>query len=185
VWQSGLLDDVTTAPKLDAVAAAVEDIMAVPGNKIIVFSVNPDMLDLLGDRLPENSFVTYTGRMSSAAKAYAAQRFETDEQCRVFLSSHAGAFGTDLYMANYLINYDLAWSAGKQDQINARHNRASSAFKDIYILNAITSGTTEPRKLAMLAHKRRVGSAITDGRGADEKGRIENDVQTLTQCLEA
>jgi SNF2 family DNA or RNA helicase len=185
VWQSGLLDDVTTAPKLDAVAAAVEDIMAVPGNKIIVFSVNPDMLDLIGDRLPENSFVTYTGRMSSAAKAYAAQRFETDEQCRVFLSSHAGAFGTDLYMANYLINYDLAWSAGKQDQINARHNRASSQFKDIYILNAITSGTTEPRKLAMLAHKRRVGSAITDGRGADEKGRIENDVQTLTQCLEA
>jgi SNF2 family DNA or RNA helicase len=185
VWQSGLLDDVTTAPKLDAVAAAVEDIMAVPGNKIIVFSVNPDMLDLLGDRLPEGSFVTYTGRMSSAAKAYAAQRFETDEQCQVFLSSHAGAFGTDLYMANYLINYDLAWSAGKQDQINARHNRASSQFKDIYILNAITQGTTEPRKLAMLAHKRRVGSAITDGRGADAKGRIENDVQTLTQCLEA
>lgn len=185
VWQSGLLDDVTTTPKLDAVTAVVEDIMAVPGNKIIVFSVNPDMLDLLGDRLPENSFVTYTGRMSSAAKAYAAQRFETDEQCQVFLSSHAGAFGTDLYMANYLINYDLAWSAGKQDQINARHNRASSQFKDIYILNAITSGTTEPRKLAMLAHKRRVGSAITDGRGADKKGRIENDVMTLTQCLEA
>jgi SNF2 family DNA or RNA helicase len=129
VWQSGLLDDVTTAPKLDAVAAAVEDILAVPGNKIIVFSVNPDMLDLIGDRLPENSFVTYTGRMSSAAKAYAAQRFESDEQCRVFLSSHAGAFGTDLYMANYLINYDLAWSAGKQDQINARHNRASSSSR--------------------------------------------------------
>lgn len=184
VWQSGLLDDVTTSPKLDAVATVVQYILAVPGNKIIVFSVNPDMLDLIGDRLPEGSFVTYTGRMSSAAKAYAAQRFESDRQCRVFLSSHAGAFGTDLYMANYLINYDLAWSAGKQDQINARHNRASSQFKDIYILNAITSGTTEPRKLAMLAHKRRVGSAITDGRGADEKGRIENDVQTLTQCLE-
>jgi SNF2 family DNA or RNA helicase len=185
VWQSGILDDVTTSPKLDAVALAIEDILAVPGNKVIVFSVNPDMLDLIGDRLPEGSFVTYTGRMSSAAKAYAAQRFESDEQCRVFLSSHAGAFGTDLYMANYLINYDLAWSAGKQDQINARHNRASSEFEDIYILNAITSGTTEPRKLAMLAHKRRVGSAITDGRGADEKGRIENDVMTLTQCLEA
>jgi hypothetical protein len=30
-----------------------------------------------------------------------------------------------------------------------------------------------------------VGSAITDGRGADDKGRIENDLVTLTQCLEA
>jgi hypothetical protein len=103
----------------------------------------------------------------------------------VFLSSHAGAFGTDLWMANYLINYDLAWSSGKQDQINKRHDRASSLFKDIYVLNAITQGTTEPRKYAMLAHKRRVGAAITDGRGADDKGRIENDLVTLTQCLEA
>jgi hypothetical protein len=88
-------------------------------------------------------------------------------------------------MANYLVNYDLAWSSGKQDQINARHNRASSEFKDIYILNAITAATTEPRKLAMLAHKRRVGAAITDGRGADGNGRIDNDVVTLTQALEA
>jgi SNF2 family DNA or RNA helicase len=143
------------------------------------------MLELLADRLPADSAVTYTGRMSAGAKAFAANRFETDPECRVFLSSHAGAFGTDLWMANYLINYDLAWSSGKQDQINKRHDRASSKFKNIYVLNAITAGTTEPRKLSMLAHKRRIGAAITDGRGADDKGRIENDVVSLTQCLEA
>jgi SNF2 family DNA or RNA helicase len=170
---------------LDAVVQSIEDILAVPGNKAIVFSVNPDMLDLINDRLPEGVAVTYTGRMSAGAKAYAASRFETEEGCRVFLSSHAGAFGTDLWMANYLINYDLAWSSGKQDQINKRHDRASSLFKNIYVLNAITQATTEPRKYAMLAHKRRVGAAITDGRGADDKGRIENDLVSLTQCLEA
>jgi SNF2 family DNA or RNA helicase len=185
VWQDGVLDEVTSTPKLDAVVETVTDILATPKNKVIVFSVNPDMLDLIAERLPEGVAVTYTGRMSAGAKAYAASRFETEEGCRVFLSSHAGAFGTDLWMANYLINYDLAWSSGKQDQINARHNRASSGFKNIYVLNAITQGTTEPRKYAMLAHKRRVGSAITDGRGADGKGRIENDLVTLTQCLEA
>ncbi len=185
VWQEGILDDVTASPKLDAVTAAVEEILATPRNKVIIFSVNPDMLDLIEERLPEGCAVTYTGRMSAAAKAYAAQRFEKDPDCRVFLSSHAGAFGTDLFAANYLINYDLAWSSGKQDQINARHNRASSKFEHIYILNAITAGTTEPRKLSTLAHKRRVGSAITDGRGADDKGRIEHDIETLTACLEA
>ncbi|MER5754311.1 DEAD/DEAH box helicase [Streptomyces sp. NPDC002088] len=185
VWQDGVLDDVTTTPKLDAVTESIQDILATPKNKVIVFSVNPDMLDLIADRLPEGVAVTYTGRMSAGAKAYAANRFEAEEGCRVFLSSHAGAFGTDLWMANYLINYDLAWSSGKQDQINKRHDRASSLFKNIYVLNAITQGTTEPRKYSMLAHKRRVGSAITDGRGADDKGRIENDLVTLTQCLEA
>jgi SNF2 family DNA or RNA helicase len=183
IWKDGVLDDVTTTPKMDAVLEKVHDILAVPGNKVILFSVNPDMLDLLSDALPEGVAVTYTGRMSAGAKAYAAQRFETEEGCRVFLSSHAGALGTDLFMANYLINFDLAWSSGKQDQINARHNRASSKFKSIYVLNAITKGTTEPRKLQMLAHKRRVGSAIMDGHGADDKGRVESDVTTLTQCL--
>jgi SNF2 family DNA or RNA helicase len=185
IWKGGVLDDVTTHPKMDTVLDTLERILATPGNKVVVFSVNPDMLELLADRLPADSAVTYTGRMSAGAKAFAANRFETDPECRVFLSSHAGAFGTDLWMANYLINYDLAWSSGKQDQINKRHDRASSKFKNIYVLNAITAGTTEPRKLSMLAHKRRIGAAITDGRGADDKGRIENDVVSLTQCLEA
>lgn len=185
VWKSGILDDIRATPKMDAVLNTVTDVLATPKNKVIVFSVNPDMLDLLYERLPEGSAVTYTGRMSAGAKAYAANRFEVDPECRVFLSSHAGAFGTDLWIANYLVNYDLAWSSGKQDQINARHNRAASKHKSIYVLNAITTATTEPRKLAMLAHKRRVGSAITDGRGADEKGRIDNDLVTLTECLAA
>jgi SNF2 family DNA or RNA helicase len=184
VLQDGVLDDITATPKLDAVVETIEGILAVPGNKVIVFSVNPDMLDLIAERLKEGVAVTYTGRMSAGAKAYAASRFETEEGCRVFLSSHAGAFGTDLWMANYLINYDLAWSSGKQDQINKRHDRASSLFKNIYVLNALTKDSTEPRKYAMLAHKRRIGSAITDGRGADDKGRVENDLVTLTQCLE-
>lgn len=183
IWQAAVLDDVMATPKLDAVVATVNDLLATAGNKILVFSVNPDMLDIIADYLPEGVAVTYTGRMSAGAKAAAAQRFETDPMCRVFLSSHAGAYGTDLWMANYLINYDLAWSSGKQDQINARHSRASSNFTDIYVLNAVTKGTTEPRKLAMLAHKRRVGAAITDGRGADEHGRIDNDLITLTACL--
>lgn len=185
VWQDGVLDDVLTSPKLDAVVETLEGILSTPRNKTLVFSVNPDMLDLLAARLPDGVAVTYTGRMSASAKASAAQRFETDPECRVFLSSHAGAFGTDLWMANYLVNYDLAWSSGKQDQINARHSRASSQWKDIYVLNAITKGSTEPRKLSMLAHKRRVGSAITDGHGSDEKGRIDNDLETLTACLAA
>jgi hypothetical protein len=88
-------------------------------------------------------------------------------------------------MANYLINYDLAWSSGKQDQINARHVRASSKFKQVYIINPITKGTTEARKYSMLALKRRIGSAITDNVGADDMGRIENDLTTLTEYLQA
>jgi SNF2 family DNA or RNA helicase len=184
IWQSGLLDDVESTPKLDVLIEEVETILASnPGNKIIVFSVNPDMLSLIDDRLPDGIAVQYHGRMSAGVKAAGAARFQQDETCRVFLSSHAGAFGTDLYMANHLINYDLAWSSGKQDQINARHARASSEFKTIFVHNLLTTDTTEPRKYSSLALKRRVGSAITDGRGADDKGRVDNDLVTLSEYL--
>lgn len=184
VWQSGLLDDITTTPKLDVCIEEIEVILGQnPKNKVIIFSVNPDMLELIDDRLPEGLAVLYHGKMNAGRKAASAARFMQDEDCRVFLSSHAGAFGTDLYMANHLINYDLAWSSGKQDQINARHARAASTFSTVFIHNLLTTGTTEVRKYASLAQKRRVGSAIMDGKGADDKGRIDNDLETLTEYL--
>lgn len=186
VWQSGVLDDVTATPKLDAL---IEDLDIVLNqnerNKVIVFSVNPEMLEIIADALPEEIAVLYHGGKTAGQKAAAVARFTEDPTCRVFLSSHAGAFGTDLHMANYLYNYDLAWSSGKQDQINARHARASSKFKSIYIRNLLTKGTTEPRRYRSLALKRRVGSAITDGRGQDDKGRVENDLTSLTEYLQS
>ena len=40
------------------------------------------------------------------------QRFNNDPDCRVFLSSDAGAYGINLNQGSHLICYDLPWSAG-------------------------------------------------------------------------
>jgi SNF2 family DNA or RNA helicase len=184
VWQSGLLDDLTDSPKL---AVLTEDVKTVlgshPDNKIIVFTYFRHALDAIDEALTDLGTVQYHGGLSSAAKAGAVAKFRDDPDTRIFITSHAGAFGTDLYFANYLYNYDLAWSAGTVDQINARHSRAASTFENIYVRNLITRGTTEPRKQALIAHKRRVGSAILDNVGADDKGRVVNEVGSLTEHL--
>jgi SNF2 family DNA or RNA helicase len=184
VWQSGLLDDLTDSPKL---AVLTEDVKTVlgshPDNKIIIFTYFRHALDAIDEALTDLGTVQYHGGLSSAAKAGAVAKFRDDPDTRIFITSHAGAFGTDLHMANYLYNYDLAWSAGTVDQINARHSRAASTFENIYVRNLITRGTTEPRKQALIAHKRRVGSAILDNVGADDKGRVVNEVGSLTEHL--
>jgi SNF2 family DNA or RNA helicase len=185
VWQSGLLDDLLHSPKL---AVLKEDVQTVldshPDNKIIIFTFYRRALDAIDEALsPLAGSVQYHGGMNAAAKAGAVAKFREDPDCRLFICSHAGAFGTDLHMANYLYNYDLAWSAGTQDQINARHSRAASTFESIYVRNLITRGTTEPRKYELIAHKRRVGSAILDNEGADDKGRVINEVGSLTEHL--
>jgi len=51
------------------------------------------------------------------------------------------------------------------------------------VRNLLTRGTTEPRKYATIAHKRRVASAILDNSGADKEGRVINDMGSLTEHL--
>lgn len=180
---SGALDDITTTPKLDALVRRVRKILADPASKLIIFSQFRTMLPIIADTLAVDH-VAYHGDLSAAGKAAAVNRFQTDPDCRLFLSSHAGTHGVDLPAATHLINYDLAWSSGVQDQINARHVRASSTHEQVHVHNLVVIDTIEEaRKAPGLSHKRRVGAAVIDGKGADRRGRIENDLATLTEHL--
>lgn len=185
-WQlvnSGALDGLTHSPKMSAHVARLQSLLeSNPANKIIVFSFYPEMARLIANEMTCD-FVFYNGSMNAKEKAAAKERFEKDANCRIFFSSDAGGFGVNLFMANYLFNYDLPSSAGKSDQRNARHVRLSSLFDNVFIVNEIIKGSIEERDLQRLEFKRRVGRAITDGVGHDIRGRIDNDVSSLTAWL--
>jgi SNF2 family DNA or RNA helicase len=185
LWQKGVLDEVLTSPKLKRLMEEVHIALDTnPANKVIIFSVHPDMLEIILGELPLGLAVLYHGRMGAGEKAASVARFTQDADCRVFLSSHAGAHGTDLFMANYLFNYDHAYGSGQQTQIDGRHQRASSEFTHVHIKDMLVEGSVEVRRFDGLALKRRVESAIVDGTGADNKGRVENDLMSLTEYLE-
>jgi SNF2 family DNA or RNA helicase len=182
--QDGVLAGLTRSPKLEHLTERVNDILDTsPDNKVIIFSFFKEMLNLVEASLPPGICTQFHGDLSSAEKSASKARFTRDPGCRVFLSSDAGGYGVDLYMANYLINLDLAWSAGKMDQRNGRHVRAASNFSQVHILNLLIKGSVEERTYKMLDLKRRVGSAIMDNRGADNRGRVVNDLASLTQFL--
>ena len=186
LWQSGVLDDLTGSPKLERLIEEIDIALAQnPANKLIVFSVNPGMLEIIQDRLEEGLSVLYHGQMNAGEKAGSVARFTDDPSCRVFLSSHAGSHGTDLFMANYLFNYDHSYASGKQTQIDGRHKRASSRFSHVIIMDMLVEGSVEVRKYDGRVLKGRVESAMIDGRGADKRGRIHNDLMTLTDYLQS
>jgi SNF2 family DNA or RNA helicase len=189
-YAAGLLESgrLVDAPsnKLDEIVADVTDILdGESDSKVILFSFYKDVVQELSDRLgsESNRAVVYTGDMNVKQKAAAQTRFQTDPEVRLFISSDAGGYGVDLPQANYLINVDLAWSAGKMDQRNGRHVRVGSAHKRVYILNYLIEGSIEERTYQMLAMKRQVASATLDGVGADSKGVIENSVGSLASYL--
>lgn len=167
LWQSGALDDATVSPKLEMLIDKTETC----SNKVLIYSKYKFMLSLIADHLSDS--VIFHGGMSPVKKAEAVSKFKNTD-VKYFLSSYAGAYGMDMNMSDLLIDYDLPWSAGKQDQINYRHIRRSSAFDMVYIRNLIMKNSFEERRrLPILDMKRRLGSSILDGSGEDASGRID------------
>jgi len=181
LWQSGVLDDILDSVKLEYLMDRLETILADPSSKILIFSYYKYMLQIIQDKLTVKS-IQYHGDMNARQKADARNKFADDPDIRILLSSHAGAYGADMKMADYLIKYDLPWSAGKDDQINGRHVRAASEFDKVYIRNLITQGTVEHRKFRILTRKKDLARAIIDGQG-NAQGALELSGDSLRDHL--
>ena len=183
---AGLLDKPMRSPKMRATVDLVRELLeANPRNKVVLFAFFKDVLTMLQDELAGDSkSVLFTGDMSPKEKDSAKQTFMDDPECRLFLSSDAGGYGVDLPNANYLISYDLPWSAGKLDQRNARIIRLSSEFDKVTLLYMLMHGSIEERQYQMLEQKQAIGAAITDGKGYDKKtGRLELTLKGLAEFL--
>jgi len=166
--------------KLDYVVRKVDTILREdPSSKVILFSRYRMMVNIVHERLDRLGWgsVEYHGEMSSSAKEAAIAAFLDDDDCRVFVSSHAGAYGTDLPVANWLINIDVAWGGGLGTQINGRHIRASSIFDAVNVVNVVTRGTIEERKVAVREFKEDLSTAVVDGKTLT--GTLVKDIKSL------
>jgi SNF2 family DNA or RNA helicase len=126
--------------------------------------------------------VLFMGGMASDERDRAKTKFQTDSNVRLFLSSDAGGYGVDLPQANYLISYDLPWSAGKLDQRDARIIRLSSVHPHVTITSFVMKGSIEERQYEMLQQKRGINSAFLD-KGYDQQGKFELNLGTLSEFL--
>lgn len=181
--ETGRLDKPGRPRKFEQALELLNEILdANPANKVVVFSTFKPTLRWLQDALKVES-VQFTGDMDSKEKHVAKETFSNDPKCRVFLSSDAGGYGVDLPIANYLINYDLPWSAGALDQRNARIVRLSSEHEKVAVLNLVVKGSIEERQYAMLEDKRLIASAVVDGKGATAKGQVLLSVGALREFL--
>lgn len=178
----GLLD-ITSTAKLDAVEEVVNEALADPKTKVVIFSTFVGMLDLIADRFTEKS-VTYHGGMSAQGRQARKEQFQTDPQTRLFISSDAGGYGVDLPQANVLVNYDLPWQAGALDQRNARPRRVSSTWEYIVIEQAMVRDSLEEWQYQMLAHKTAVSQAILAGRGITATGDVSVPLDSLLSHLQ-
>jgi len=180
----GMIPDKFNTPKLDAVLQYIEDVLNEdPKNKVVLFSFFKNNLRLIQEATKATTkSVLFMGGMDTISRDKAKQQFSTDPNTRLFLSSDAGGYGVDLPIANYLISYDLPWSAGKLDQREARIIRLSSEFPHVNIVSFVMKGSIEERQYEMLQEKRNINKAFVDG-GYDSKGNFQLNLGALSSFL--
>ncbi|MCC6288470.1 MAG: DEAD/DEAH box helicase [Chitinophagaceae bacterium] len=150
--------------KLDEVSNILEEVIAMEGEKIVIFSQWERMTRLVAAMLEERNigFKYLHGGVPAKDREELFVTFNTDPGCRVFLSTDAGGVGLNLQTAAYLINIDIPWNPAVLEQRIGRIYRLGQK-KNVNIINLVAKGTIEEKMLSVLKFKKGVADGILDG----------------------
>lgn len=153
----------------------------ISNHKALVFSQFLGMLALIKDKLRELEvdFEYFDGSTTAIDREKAIQRFQNDENCRVFLISlKAGGVGLNLTAADYVYIVDPWWNPAVEQQAIDRTHRIGQT-KNIFAYRMICKDTIED-KILQLQEKKRVlaKDLITDDEGF-VKSLTREDVEYL------
>lgn len=173
--------------KADELAALFDDLFEQPEAKAVVFSQWTRTHDIVIRRLDARGigYVSFHGGVPSEKRPALVERFRDDPDCRVFLSTDAGATGLNLQHASTLVNMDLPWNPALLEQRIARIHRMGQK-RPVQIVNFIAKGTIEEGMLSVLAFKRSLSAGILDGGageislGGSRLNRFMKDVENVT-----
>ena len=173
--------------KADELAALFDDLFEHPDAKAVVFSQWTRTHGIVIRRLAVRGigYVSFHGGVPSEKRPALVERFRDDPDCRVFLSTDAGATGLNLQHASTLINMDLPWNPALLEQRIARIHRMGQV-RPVRIVNFVAKGTIEEGMLSVLAFKRSLSAGILDGGageislGGSRLNRFMKDVENVT-----
>lgn len=158
--------DCRISPKLHKLESILEEQLASPETKVIIFSEWARMLDLVREMAHGNDWdlAWHTGSVPQQQRRKEIQRFKSDRNCRLFLSTDAGSLGLNLQVANVVINLDLPWNPAKLEQRIARAWRKNQ-MRPVRAINLVCENTIEHRMLFLLEQKQLLANGILIGEG--------------------
>lgn len=118
-----------------------------PTSKALVFSFFRRTLEYLRRRLGQEGAKVEMihGGISVGERRRIIERFRTDPDLRVLLSSEVGAEGLDFEFCDVLVNYDLPWNPMQVEQRIGRLDRFGQKHPRIRIYNLFLADTVETR----------------------------------------
>lgn len=175
--------------KIDEAMEIISNLLDSEEGKVVIFSQWERMLRILAQELEqkETDFCFLHGGVPSVKRKHLIDRFRDDPDCRIFLSTDAGATGLNLQTASLLINLDLPWNPAVLEQRIARIYRLGQA-NPVQIINMVARDTIEERMLATLRFKSNLAAGILDG-GEDavflENNKFDKIVEVVDGVINA
>ncbi len=132
--------------------------------KIIIFSEWVKVHKLIGQMLREHKigFVELNGKIPVKSRGELIKKFETNPECKVFLSTEAGGAGLNLQVADTLINFELPWNPAKKNQRIGRIDRLGQKSNKLTIYNFISRNSIEQQIAAGLLVKQNLFEGVLD-----------------------
>jgi SNF2 family DNA or RNA helicase len=176
--------------KLDELQNILEEILAMPDEKVVIFSQWERMTRLVVPILKERNigFEYLHGGIPGKNRGQLYANFTNDTNCKVFLSTDAGGVGLNLQSAAYIINLDIPWNPAVLEQRIGRIYRLGQK-KNVSVINLVSQDSIEHRMLDVLKFKKGIADGILDGGdnniflGEDRFNQFMKSVESVTSGL--
>jgi hypothetical protein len=172
-------------PKLDELARILDEVLADPDVKVIIFSEWEGMLERVREHALEQGigFAWHTGSVPQQRRRAEIVAFRQDTACRLFLSTDSGGVGLNLQHASVVINCDLPWNPAKLEQRIARAWRKNQ-LRPVTVVNLVAEKTLEHGMLETLASKQELAAGVLDGVGDLTQVPLKRGRQDMLKRLE-
>jgi superfamily II DNA or RNA helicase len=154
--------------KVDELVQILDEALADPEAKAVVFSQWLRMHELIARRLQEHGWghLLFHGGVPSVQRGELVRRFREDPGCRVFLATDAGGTGLNLQHASVVVHVDLPWNPAVLEQRVGRVHRLGQK-RPVQVMSLVGQGAIEEGLLTLLAFKKALFAGVLDGGEAE------------------
>ncbi len=174
--QLGVLQRLAARGKLHGALTWIHDFLA-SGEALVVFARHREVQEAVAERFPDALHLL--GRDSPAAREASIAAFQQPDGPQLIVcATRVAAQGITLTRASNVAFLELEWTPAMHDQAEDRCHRIGQrdAVTAWYLLAADTIDET---MAALIARKREIVAAVTEGRAPEDVGLVEGVVRAL------
>jgi len=155
------------------------------GRKVVLFSEWTTMLNLIEKILKQQGlpFVRLDGSVPQKKRLQLVHEFQRNPECKLFITTNAGATGLNLQAANTVINVDLPWNPAVLEQRIARAHRMGQK-NPVQVFVLVTEETIEERLLTTLSAKHELALAALDAESKVDVVDLASGMEELKRRME-